>query len=463
MALKLDLTGLLAPEGSSAAPCRGSFAAALPRAAEVRAAHLAAVPAWRGLHAEARHLEACRARAQEVLARGDVDAFVVLGIGGSALGNAAMTAALAPIHQEWAPAAGHPRVFVLDSIDPDWLGEFLESVPPERCHFNVISKSGGTIETSSEFLLFFDAVRRAVGSDEAARARFTVTTDPQGGHFRALCDQLGFATLEVPPGVGGRFSVLSPVGLFTAEMAGLDTEGLLAGAGRVDRRLAECAPEEDAALAYALAHVLHMEQGRPIHVHFPYAHRLRLLADWYQQLWAESLGKRRDLAGEEVWVGPTPVKAVGPTDQHSQCQLYVEGPDDKVYTMLRLGRHSREIAIPEPFAASPAFEHLAGKTLNQLIEAERQGTEVALREAGRPVCTIELCKLDAFHVGQYFAFLEVATAYAGGLMGIDPFDQPGVENGKKAALALMGCAGYEGLADSIRAAQAAQEPFTLEC
>ncbi|MBC8330225.1 MAG: glucose-6-phosphate isomerase [Planctomycetes bacterium] len=463
MALKLDLTGMFAAAGSDGAPCREAFAAALPRAAEVRAAHLAAPPAWRQLPGQRRHLEACRARAAELRARGDFDALVVLGIGGSALGNAAMVAALAPAYQEWAPAEGQPRVFLLDSIDPDWIGDFLEAVPVERCHFNVISKSGGTIETSSEFLLFYDAVRRAVGSDQAARQRFTVTTDPAGGHFRALCDELGFATLEVPAGVGGRFSVLSPVGLFTAEMAGLDAEGLLAGAARVNQKLAECAPEEDAALAYALAHVLHMEQGRPIHVHFPYGHRLRLLADWYKQLWAESLGKRFDTQGDEVNVGPTPVKAVGPTDQHSQVQLYAEGPDDKVYTLVKLGRHSREIAIPEPFAASPAFEYLRGQTLNQLIDAERQGTEVALLEAGRPLCTIELCKLDAFHVGQYFAFFEIATAYAGGLLGVDPFDQPGVENGKKAALALMGCAGYEALAASIRASQASREPFTLEC
>ncbi len=463
MALKLDLTGLFAAAGSDGAPCREAFAAALPRGAEVRAAHLEAMPAWRKLPEVERHLQACRARAQEVKARGDVDAFVVLGIGGSALGNAAMMAALAPVYQEWAPAEGQPRVFVLDSIDPDWIGDFLEAVPAERCHVNVISKSGGTIETSSEFLLLYDAMKRALGSDEAARERFTVTTDPETGHFRSLCDELGFVTLEVPHGVGGRFSVLSPVGLFTAEMAGLDTDGLLAGAARVDRKLAECAPEEDAALAYALAHVLHMEQGRPIHVHFPYGHRLRLLADWYKQLWAESLGKRLDTEGNEVNVGPTPVKAVGPTDQHSQCQLYVEGPDDKVYTMVRLGRHAHEIALPEPFADSPAFDHLRGKTLNELIEAERQGTEVALLDAGRPVCTIELCKLDAFHVGQYFAFFEIATAYAGGLLGIDPFDQPGVENGKKAALALMGCAGFEELAASIRSSQAAREPFTLEC
>jgi glucose-6-phosphate isomerase len=206
-----------------------------------------------------------------------------------------------------------------------------------------------------------------------------------------------------------------------------------------------------------------MERGKPIHVHFPYSHRARLLADWYAQLWGESLGKARNLAGETVHVGPTPVRAVGPTDQHSQCQLYMEGPDDKVYTLLKLGKFGREIAVPEPFVDSPAFAHLRGRSLTELMEAERLGTEVALLEAGRPTCTIELCKLDAFHVGQYFLFMETATAYAGGLLGIDPFDQPGVEAGKIAALALMGAPGFESRAQEIRTAMAARTLFTLTC
>ena len=462
MALRLDFTGLFASSGEGGVTPE-AFQAALPRAASVKAAHEAALPEWRRLPARTELLDACRRRADEVLGQDAPDSFVVLGIGGSALGNSALMAALAPVYQEWRPPAGRPRVFVLDSVDPDWLGEFFESVDPARCHFNVISKSGGTIETSSQFLVAYDAVRRAVGGDEEARRRFTVTTDPAGGHFRELCDELGFATLPVPDGVGGRFSVLSPVGMFMAAVAGLDTEGLLAGAARVDAKLREAAPGDDPALAYALAHVLHMEQGRRIHVHFPYSHRLRLLADWYKQLWAESLGKRKGADGRELWTGPTPVKAVGPTDQHSQVQLYMEGPDDKVYTLVRLDRFGREVEVPEPFADSAAFRHLGGRKLSDLMEAERQGTEEALRRQGRPVCTLELCKLDAFHVGQYFLFFEVATAYAGGLLGIDPYDQPGVEHGKKAALALMDCAGFEELAADIRAAREAQEPVVLSC
>jgi len=465
MALHLDLSGLFDTNlGTDSRLSRAQLTAAMPRAIAAREALHANVPQWRTLFARTELQEACNARANEVKAAGDVDYFVVLGIGGSALGNTAMVAALAPIFQEWNPEPGQPRVFVLDNVDPDWLGEFFATVPLARTHINVISKSGGTIETSSQFLIAYAAMQQACGGDAAAaRARFTITTDPQKGHFRAFCDALGFFTLPVPDGVGGRFSVMSPVGMFTAAMAGFDCESIHAGAARVDKNLRECAPEEDPALLYALTHVLYMEAGKSVHVHFAYAHRLRYLADWYKQLWAESLGKRVNLAGEVVNVGPTPVKALGATDQHSQAQLYVEGPNDKVYTLLKLRKFGREVEIPEPFVKSVAFEHLRGRKLSELLEQERCGTEVALLDAGRPVCVLEMCSMDAFHLGQYFQFMQIATAYAGGIMGIDPFNQPGVEMGKIAALALMGCQGYEQRAAEIAATFAARESFRLSC
>ena len=465
MALHLDLSGLFDPAGSGTSRLsRQQLQDAWPRAVAAREAHLSDLPRWRTLHAEKDLWQACVDRAEEVKGAGDVEFFFVLGIGGSALGNSAMIHALAPILQEWNPEPGQPRGFVLDNVDPDWLGEFFATIPLERSHVNVISKSGGTIETSSQFLIAWEAMLAACDGDrDRACSRFTITTDPVSGHFRGVCDEMGFATLPVPDGVGGRFSVMSPVGMFTAAMLGLDGDSIHAGAERVDRKLRECAPEEDPALLYALAHILYLEAGKPVHVHFAYAHRLRYLADWYQQLWAESLGKRLDCKGEVVHVGPTPVKAVGPTDQHSQAQLYVEGPDDKVYTMLKLTRFGREVEIPQPFLSSPAFDHLGGRKLSELMEQERRGTEVALLDAGRPVCTLELCKMDAFHLGQYWQFLQIATAYAGGILGIDPFDQPGVEAGKVAALALMGCDGYEERAQEIAKTLEGREVFRLSC
>ncbi len=463
MALHLDLTGFFG-DGSDGRLTRAAFEAALPRAAAAREAHLAHMPKWRTLHERDELFAACRSRAATLLERGDIDDFVVLGIGGSALGNSAMLAALAPVFQDTVPQAGHPRVHILDNVDPDWFAEFFESIDPARTHFNVISKSGGTIETSSAFLVAWDAVRKGVMTDAEAVEHFTLTTDPETGHFRKLADEMGFATLPVPDGVGGRFSVLSPVGLFMSEMAGLDTQSMLEGAARVDKNLRDdCAIEADPAAAWALAHVLYMESGKPIHVHFPYAHRLRLMGDWFAQLWAESLGKKVNLAGDVVHVGPTPVTAVGATDQHSQVQLFTQGPDDKVYTMVKLGRFAKTTEVPEPFADSEAFRHLRARSFADILEAERQGTEVALLDAGRPVCVMELCKLDAFHVGQFFAFFEVATAIAGGIMQIDPFDQPGVEAGKIAALSLMGVAGFEDNAERIQAMLSDRDVFSLSC
>jgi glucose-6-phosphate isomerase len=456
--LKLDLGGCF-PE---AGPSREDFLAAMPRARAAREAHLSHPPDWRGLGGRTDLLEACRQRAAVILEQ-EPETFVILGIGGSALGNSALLGALAPFSQEWAPADGRPRVVVLDTVDPDWLKGFLDSVEVDRCHFNVISKSGGTLETAAQFLLFHDAVEKALGSREEARSRFTMTTDPEGGHLRALAEEQGFATLPIPSEVGGRFSVLTPVGLLMAEVAGLDAGSLLEGAAKTADSLRECPPEEDAALAWALAHVLHLEAGRPLHVHFPYGHRLRLLADWFLQLWAESLGKKEDADGKVVHVGPTPVRAVGPTDQHSQCQLYVEGPDDKVFTFVRVEKPDWDGSLPSSFADIPAFEALRGQDLGDLMEAERRGTEAVLREAGRPCAVLELCKLDAFHVGQYFMFFEIATAYAGGLMGVNPYDQPGVEAGKLAALALMGAKGHEGRAEEISSLLGGEESLRFSC
>ncbi|MBC8370194.1 MAG: glucose-6-phosphate isomerase [Planctomycetes bacterium] len=463
MALHLHLTGLFS-DGNDSRLTIDQARACFPRAVAARSEHLADLPKWRELGHDRELLATCRDRARQVKAEMPVDNFVVLGIGGSALGNAAMLGALAPVFQASNPEPGQPKCFVLDTVDPDLLDEFFETVDLTKTHINVISKSGGTIETSSQFMLAYSLMLEACGGNATECAKhFTITTDPNGGHFRSICDEFGFAALPVPDGVGGRFSVLSPVGLFNSEMAGLDTESMLAGAAKVADNLKECDDEDDPALWYALMHILYLEQGLDKHVHFAYGHRLRLLADWYCQLWAESLGKRHNLAGEEVNVGPTPLKAVGPTDQHSQSQLFVEGPDDKVYTMLKINKFRRELSIPKAFVESAAFSHLEERNLSDLMEQERQGTEVALRENGRPVCVLEMCSLDAFHLGQYFMFMEIATAYAGGILGVNPYDQPGVESGKIAALSLMGCKGYEQRAAEIKQLFSQQHDFKLSC
>ncbi len=267
-------------------------------------------------------------------------------------------------------------------------------------------------------------------------------TDPIKGTMREICDADGIATLPVPEGVGGRFSVLSPVGLFSAAMCGIDIDALLDGAAEMDTRCSEpdAARNPAAILAWILVELA--GKGKSNHVLMPYANALEPLADWFRQLWAESLGKRVDLDSKEVFTGPTPIKALGATDQHSQIQLYREGPNDKVIGFVEIEAFERDLEIPGGIE-SEALRYLPGATLGQLLAAEKRATEYALVESARPNFTITLPRLDACHVGQFIQLWEITTAMAGRLLNIDAYDQPAVETGKVATFGLMGRSGYE--------------------
>ena len=249
--------------------------------------------------------------------------------------------------------------------------------------------------------------------------------------------------LVIPDGVGGRFSELCPVGLLPAAVCGIDIEGLLAGALYMDELCKESDPMKNPAMMGAMLQVLAMRAGCNISVMMPYADSLKLMADWYAQLWAESLGKRVGKDGSNVYAGQTPVKALGVTDQHSQVQLYTEGPFDKVITFLGVDQYRTTYRIPGGCEDIPAVSFLGGHTLNELIKAEQQATEYAVFKAGRPSRTITLPEVNEFTIGQLIAFFEWETAFAGELLGINTFDQPGVEEGKNATYALLGRPGYE--------------------
>ncbi|MEO0651689.1 MAG: glucose-6-phosphate isomerase, partial [Planctomycetota bacterium] len=307
----------------------------------------------------------------------------------------------------------------------------------------VISKSGGTAETMSQFLIFRQKLIDALGADGHAE-HLVVTTDAERGVLREIVAREGYQSFVVPDGVGGRFSVLSPVGLLSSALLGMDTEGLLKGAAAMDARCKEAAFEDNpAALHAAIQHGLHAKRGKPIAVTMSYSHRLRDCADWYAQLLAESIGKRLDVDGNEVFRGPTPVRAVGVTDQHSQVQLYVEGPHDKWFTLLSVEKPDHSVAIPTAYPDLEGASYLGGRTLAELFRAERDGTRIALTEARRPNATIEVEQVTAHAVGQLFYMLETSVALLGEHYQVDAFDQPGVEAGKVAAYALMGRAGYE--------------------
>ena len=384
------------------------------------------------------------------------DHVLVLGIGGSALGTKALLNALRrPAWNEWDDEGRefYPRVTVLENVDPTTITAALDRIDPRRVLVNVISKSGGTAETMAQYLVVRGWLESALG--DAASRHLVFTTDPARGALRELAARDAIATLEVPPAVGWRFSVLSPVGLLPAALAGIDIAGLIAGARRaVERATADDLLRNPAALFAALLWAADTELGARIHVLMPYTDRLRELAEWFRQLWAESLGKRVDREGRTVHVGPTPVAAVGATDQHSQVQLFMEGPFDKVITFVRLEQFRDDLPIPAPGQAGasgvpglPAdLAYLPGHTLGELLNAEYEATSAALAEMGRMSATLRLPELTPETFGELIMFFQLATGYAGVWYGIDPFDQPGVELGKRLTYAAMGRPGYESAA-----------------
>jgi glucose-6-phosphate isomerase len=285
---------------------------------------------------------------------------------------------------------------------------------------------------------------------EALKEHLVFTTDPSGGALRHIGESLGIPMFDIPAGVGGRFSVLSPVGLLPAALTGMDIRALLRGAKDMAAWVAGAEGWENPACLFAGMQYLHYTAfDRRVSVMMPYSARLRDVADWYRQLWAESLGKAVDRQGRTVNVGPLPVKSLGVTDQHSQLQLYAEGPDDKVITFLGVGEFENAITIPAPAAEASSLSYLGGHTIGELMWAEQKGTAWALAKGGRPSITITVPRVDAYHVGALLYLLEMATAVSGELYDIDAFDQPGVELSKQATYALMGRPGYEKLAEEI--------------
>jgi glucose-6-phosphate isomerase len=354
--------------------------------------------------------------------------FVQIGIGGSALGAIAIHTALSGrFHNE---SGARPRFYVLDNVDPEETAALLDRLDLRETLFHVVTKSGDTTETMAGFLAVLGRLKPSLGP--AWKEHLVFTTDPAKGFLRRFAREEGIAALDLPEPVGGRFSVLTPVGLFPAAILGIDPAELLRGAAEADRACRRPDPRENPAYLFALvAYLLDARKGKRIHVMMPYARALRDLADWFRQLWAESLGK-------SAQVGPTPVVALGSTDQHSQVQLLNEGPHDKYVVFMECARFRQEVAIPQvlPPDAPPAF--LQGKTFSQVLGAMKSGTEAALVQNRRPNATLRFPQISAHTLGAAFYLLEAATLFAGWLYGVNPFDQPGVEAGKKAAFVLLG-------------------------
>lgn len=375
--------------------------------------------------------------------RGSFDAVCLIGIGGSALGSWALDCGLRGPH----PVQGtfgtdHPRLVILDNVDPMFIEAALASMNPKKTLAVVVAKSGSTAETMGTFLMVRDWLINKLG--KRAAERIAAVTSEGRGDLKVLATKENYQTFHLPENVGGRFSVLSAVGLLPAALIGINIKKLCKGAASMNDLCWKQDIDANPALRAALLHwLIWTHKRKNMQVAFPYSNRLWGAAFWFRQLWAESLGKAHSRTGAEVHVGQTPIAALGTTDQHSQVQLYMEGPNDKVYSFWSIGKFSATGKIPKSNTGLEAFDYLGGQTLAKLIDAERRSTAAALTGNGRPNCTFTLDKIDEEHLGAFLQLMEFETAFMGELLDINAFDQEGVELGKKFTFGLMGRKGYE--------------------
>ncbi|ELZ11058.1 glucose-6-phosphate isomerase [Halovivax asiaticus JCM 14624] len=348
---------------------------------------------------------------------GKIDALLTIGIGGSALGAATIVDAL---------DADVETIF-LDNVDPEWVHDSLDTLPLERTAINVVSRSGTTAETLANFLVVREAFESA-GVDWTER---TIVTTGEAGPLRDLAETHDLPALDVPDGVPGRYAALSAVGLVAAAAGGLDLESLLDGAAAEAETLTgslyECPAYAYGATCHALA-----ARGAQANAFMPYAESLETTAEWFAQLWAESLGKDG--------LGQTPVRALGATDQHSQLQLYRAGPRNTQVTFVTPQERPEQ---PIPPTDVDDLAYLGGGSLAELLDAEFRATEASLAAAGRPTVRIEIERIDAFELGSLLYGLEAACVMAGELAGVNTFEQPAVEWAKKATRGLLGGGDFE--------------------
>ncbi|GMQ95003.1 MAG: glucose-6-phosphate isomerase [Patescibacteria group bacterium] len=357
---------------------------------------------------------------------------IVVGIGGSNLGTLAVYDALRGKLDAFR-STPMPKIIFADTNDPDLLadiqsilGEHINS--PEQILVNIISKSGTTTETIANFEVLYGTLKERFG-EESAKKRVVVTTD-RGSKLWSEAQREGFALLEIPQQVGGRYSVFSAVGLFPLSLAGMDIDALLEGARVMrDKCLSEGVEENPALLSAALIH-LHYKAGISIHNSFFFNSQLESLGKWYRQLLGESIGKKHNAKGEEVRVGITPIVSMGPADLHSMAQLYLGGPKDKFTTFMYTPESERSVRVPEDTAFPALAESVAGKSLTEIMRAIFSGTKEAYRKGAFPFMEVVLPDISEGSLGQYLQFKMMEMMFLARLLGVNAFDQPAVEDYK---------------------------------
>src|SRR3954466_1098194 len=362
-----------------------------------------------------------RAAAKQAAALKGFATVAVLGIGGSSLGGQALTA-LRKVQK--------PFVEFHDNPDPFAWAKALKRFDLNKTHFIAISKSGGTAETLMQVLTAVDALEKL--GVKSLKKHFTIITEPHQSALADFADSIGAVKLDHPLGVGGRYSVLTMVGALPALAMGLNFKQLRAGAqAALDQVLNAAAPADAPAAVGAALHQALAEQNKlATTVLWPYTDDLAVFGGWWRQLWAESLGKDGK--------GSTPVSVLGPVDQHSQLQLFRDGPGNALFTIISVDTKGKGPKAPAARAKKLGLDYLAGKTLGDLVDAEARATAQTLFKNERPVRLIHVPKVDEFSMGALMMHFMLETILMGRLMKVDPFDQPGVEEGKVLARQYLG-------------------------
>lgn len=347
-----------------------------------------------------------------------IQTVVWIGIGGSGLGPRVL--------QEACETPETIELLVVDTIDPAALDLYRTVVDWKHAEIVVVSKSGETLETMSAFFLFYESLKKAIGNKAASRV--VAITDPMHGSLHQLALQERFDMLPIPAGVGGRYSIFTPVGLLPMALLGNDLSKFLQGAADM-RDLCESAKidENPAAQLAAVQYLLEHRKGCRLRVIMPYSARLQSMARWNQQLVAESLGKNE--------VGnPIPVAAIGTQDQHSLLQQWMQGPRASWHIFIR---EVEKTKLPIPRSLPDAWKLIAGKNFGTLLDALQDGTAQGLTAAKRPHVTIDITRVDAYHLGALFMMFLYEVVLLGKLYHIDPYGQPGVELSKKIAKEIL--------------------------
>lgn len=425
-----DFTNLIEVEGGLG---RNEISEMKPRLDEAAKDLLGdGAPGFMRLPRTSEYSEASMSLADEIRSSGATD-FIHIGIGGSALGPMAVHKALRHPYYNLMGTRPGPRMHFAENVDPTTLSAILDVAEPDGTWVNVVTKSGSTAETMANFLVVRGHLAQALG-DFGYQEKTIATTDPEKGFLKEVADREDLKVLPVPKDVGGRFSVLTPVGLLPAAVSGLDVEAMLAGARQCVEEFEERGSEHPAVVGAAMHYLMDTARGRNVRVMMAYSDALERLAAWFVQLWAESLGKDGK--------GSTPHGAVGTTDQHSQVQLFMEGPHDKVIEIIEVENHGRDLEIPKAYSDLEGVGYLGGHSIAELLNVECDATREALTGAGRPNSTMKLAEINEENLGYIFQALEIQTAISGSLYGVNAFDQPGVEAGKEITYKRMGRPGH---------------------